>query len=131
MTLERKDIEEVGEAIEALGLMLEEALGGIHQQIAGLHDLINQVKTEGQGFKEELLELKKEMTKTVEMFKGLETKVARAESKLWDMQENVSEEEDFSEDLKNDLLVIKRDLQIIRSDLKELCEQQSYPDKKS
>jgi chromosome segregation ATPase len=131
MTVERRDIEEVGEAVEALGIMWEEALGGIHERLAGLQDMIIQIKTEGQSFKEELLELKDKITKAGETFKGLESVVARTESRLLDMQKNISDEEDFSEDIKSDLLVIKRDLQFIRSDMKELVERNNFSDDKT
>jgi hypothetical protein len=57
--------------------------------------------------------------------------MARTESRLLDMQKNASDEEDLSEDIKNDLLVIKRDLQFIRSDLKELFERSNFPNEKS
>jgi hypothetical protein len=68
MTIERRDIEEVGEAVEALGIMFEEALGGIHERLAGLQESINQMKTEEQSFKEELLELKEKMARAGETF---------------------------------------------------------------
>lgn len=120
MTVEKEDIVEVGEAVEALGIMVEKALKAIHERIGGLHSLLAQVNTEEQGFKEELLELKKEMTRSQEVIRGLENIVSRTESRLVDMQKNISDDEDYSEDIKNDLLIIKRDLQFVRSDLNDL-----------
>ncbi len=123
MTVEREDredIEEVGDAVEALGIMIEEALKVIYERIGGLHSLVAQMNTGGQGFKEELLELKKEMAKSHEVIRGLENIVSRTESRLVDMQKNISDDEDYSEDIKNDLLIIKRDLQFVRGDLNEL-----------
>jgi chromosome segregation ATPase len=123
MTLERRDIEEVGEAVEALGIMVEEELTAINQRLGELHTFISLMKEEEQSFKVELLGLKNEMMKTQEVVKGLENIVSRTESRLIDLQKGISDEEDFSEDIKNDLLIIKRDLQFVRSDLKELLEQ--------
>ena len=123
MTLERRDIEEVGDAVETLGIMLENELGAIHQRLEELYSSITQMKEEEQKFKLDLLDLKKEMMKIQEVVSGLENTVSRAESRLIDLQKESSDEEDFTEDFKNDLLIIKRDLQHVRSDLKELLEQ--------
>lgn len=123
MTLERRDIEEVGEAVEALGIMLEEELAKLNERLGELHVFVTQIKEDGQSSKQKMLELKEEMTKAYEVIKGLENIISRTESRWIDLQKNISDEEDLSEEIKNDLLIIKRDLQLVRSDLKELLEQ--------
>ncbi len=129
MTLDRRDIEEVGEAVEALGIMVEEELKTINQHLASFYSLITQTKEEDRSFQEEWLELKKEVIKIQETIKGLENILTRTEKKLIDLQEGISTEEDFTEEIKNDLLIIKRELQLLRSDFKEYMEQQSCQNK--
>jgi chromosome segregation ATPase len=120
MVLERSDIEEVGEAVEALGNMVEEELQAINERLGQLHQSIAQTK------EEVLLKLKAEMMKTQETVKGVEIVISRTEAKLADLQEGASEEEDYDEELKNDLLIIKKELQSVRSELKEFIERQNH-----
>lgn len=124
MELERRYIEEVGEAVEALGIMLERELGAIKQGLAELYQSLAQIKDEEKNLSQELQKLKDE-TKTREGFlRGLENIMSRTESRLTDLQKDYSDEEDLAGEIKNDLLVIKRELQFVRSDLKELLKQQ-------
>ena len=129
MTIEKEDIEEVGDAVEALGIMIEEALKVIHERIGGLHSLVTQINADGQSFKEELLELKKGMASSQEVIRGWENILSRTESRLVDMQKTISDDQDYSEDIKNDLLIIKRDLQFVRSDLSELFPRKNEQEK--
>ncbi len=136
MVLQKRDIEEVGEAVEALGIMLEKELGGIKQDLAELYRFVAQMKKEGEKFSGEVQKLKEEMTRTQKLLQGFETLISRTESKLIDLQKVFSDEEDYTGEIKSDLLIIKRDLQFARSDLKELLKRsagsigQEYLEKK-
>ena len=129
MELERRYIEEVGEAVEALGIMLERELGEIKQGLAALYQSVGQISDEEKHLDQELQKLREEV-KTVEgSLHGLESILSRTESRLSDLQKDYSDEEDTAGEIKNDLLVMKRELQFVRSDLKELLELQGYANK--
>ncbi len=132
MALERRYIEEVGEAVEALGIMLERELVAIKQGLAELYQSLAQIQDEEKNLSQEVQKLKDE-TKTREGFlRGLENIMSRTESRLADLQKDYSDEEDLAGEIKNDLLVIKRELQFVRSDLKELLKQRgNVADKRS
>ncbi|KPL00641.1 MAG: hypothetical protein AMJ91_03840 [candidate division Zixibacteria bacterium SM23_73_3] len=129
MELQRRYIEEVGEAVEALGIMLEKELRAIKQGLAELYQFIAQIKDEEKNLSQAMQELKEEMMGTQKLLQGFETIISRTESKFTDLQKDLSEE-DFSAEIKNDLLIIKRDLQFARSDLKELLSRQEDLEKK-
>ncbi len=130
MELERRYIEEVGEAVEALGIMLEKELGGIKQGLAELYRLIAQIREEEKNLSQEVQKLKEETMKTQKLLQGFETIMSRTELKLMDLQRGSSDEEDFAGEIKNDLLTIKKELQFARSDLRELLKRQEDLEKK-
>ena len=122
--MQRRYIEEVGEAIEALGIMLEKELGEIKQALAALYQSMGRLKDEEKDLGQEVQKLREEV-KTMDGFlHGFENTMTRAESRLTDLQKDYSEEEDLAGEIKNDLLVMKRDLQFVRSDLRELLTHQ-------
>ena len=124
MELERRYIEEVGEAVEALGIMLERELGEIRQGLAALYQSVGRMKDEENDLGQELQKLREEV-KTVDGFlRGVESAMSRTESRLADLQKDYTDEEDVAGEIKNDLLVVKRELQFVRSDLKELLTHQ-------
>jgi len=129
MVLQRMDIEEVGEAVEALGIMLEKELLAINQRLAELYRFVAQMKVEERNFSQEVQKLKDEMMSTQKLLQGFETIISRTESRLLDLQKDTSDEEDFAGEIKNDLLTIKRDLQFTRSDLRELLKRQDDVEK--
>lgn len=131
MELQRRYIEEVGEAVEALGIMLEKELGAVKQGLAELCQFVAQIRDEEKSFSQTVRELKEGMIRTEEFLHGLETTISRTESKLIDLQKDLSSEGDFAGEIKNDLLIIKRDLQFTRSDLKELLKRQEDMDRNS
>ncbi|MCK4404074.1 MAG: hypothetical protein KAW02_03195 [candidate division Zixibacteria bacterium] len=130
MVLQRRDIEEVGEAVETLGIMLEKELGAIKQGLAELYRFVAQMKEEERNFSQEVQKLKDEMMSTQKLLQGFETIISRTESRLLDLQKDTSDEEDFTGEIKSDLLIIKRDLQFTRSDLRELLKRQDDVEKK-
>lgn|GEM_PF-1349687 len=124
MELERRYIEEVGEAVEALGIMLEKELGEIKRALAALYQSLGGIRDQEKDLNGELQKLREEM-KTMDGFlHGVESMMTRTESRLADLQKGSSEEEDLAEEIKADLLVVKRELQFVRSDLKELLTHQ-------
>ncbi|MCK4384858.1 MAG: hypothetical protein KAW52_01215, partial [candidate division Zixibacteria bacterium] len=141
----RKDIEEVGEAVEALGVMMETELQKIslhlNQLVKSISDIISQEKD----FREEISELRNQISTGVnhtvhtagsigreikEFFEEFEATVSRTESRISELQRIFKDEEDHTAGIKNDLLIIKRDLQFVRSDLKEILNRREYLDKK-
>jgi len=129
--LQRRYIEEVGEAVEALGIMLEKELRAIKQGLAELCQFVARIRDEEKSLTQTVQELKEGMIGTQKFLHGLETVISRTESKLIDLQKDLSSEEDFAGEIRNDLLIIKRDLQFTRSDLKELLKRQEDLDRKS
>jgi chromosome segregation ATPase len=124
MELEKRYIEEVGEAVEALGIMLERELGLINQRMEVLYRWLAESKEEEKDFGERIQEIKEEMVKNQKLLQGLENKLSRTVSGLSDLPKDIPLEEEFTEEIKNDLVAIKRELQFARSDLKELLEKQ-------
>lgn len=124
MELERRYIEEVGEAVEALGIMLERELGLINQRLEVLYRSVVESKEEEKDFGEKIQEIKEEMIKNQKLLQGLENTLSRTVSRLSDLPKDIPLEEEFTEELKNDLVAIKRELQFTRSDLKELLKRQ-------
>jgi chromosome segregation ATPase len=123
MALERRYVEEVGEAVEALGIMLERELGAVRQGLVELYRSLSQMRDEEKNLQEETQKLKAEMEKTQKVLRRLETAISRTESKLMDQQIDSGDEEEAGE-IKNDLLVIRKELQFARSDLTELLKTQ-------
>ena len=124
MELERRYIEEVGEAVEGLGIMLEKELGEIKRALAALYQSLGGIKDQEKNLNGELQKLREEV-KTMDGFlHGVENMMSRTESRLTDLQTGSSDEEDLGEEIKADLLVVKRELQFVRNDLKELLTHQ-------
>jgi chromosome segregation ATPase len=122
--LERRYIEEVGEAVEALGIMLERELGQIKQGLAALYKSAGQIDDGGKSLDQGLQKLTEQVKSMDGLLQGLAKIMSRTESRLADLQTDSSEEEDPAGEIKNDLLVVKRELQFVRSDLKELLTHQ-------
>ncbi|MCK4386170.1 MAG: hypothetical protein KAW52_07900 [candidate division Zixibacteria bacterium] len=138
----RKDIEEVGEAVEALGVMIQAELQKISLQLNQLSKSISDLRSQDENFKEEIYELRSQIpTESIggeikELLEEFEATVSRTESRISQLQRILSagsegeDEEDPTAQIKNDLLIIKRDLQFVRSDLKEILDRREYLDKK-
>ena len=124
MEPERRYIEEVGEADEALGTMLEKELGEIKRALAALYQSLGGIKDHEKNLIGELQKLREEVKTADGFLRGVESIVSRTESRLTDLQTGSSDEEDLAEEIKADLLVVKRELQFVRNDLKELLTRQ-------
>jgi chromosome segregation ATPase len=121
---ERRYIEEVGEAVEALGIMLEKELGEIKRALAALYQSLGGIKDQEKDLNGELQKLGEKVKNMDGLLHGVENMMSRTESRLTDLQTDSSEEEDLGEEIKADLLVVKRELQFVRNDLKELLTHQ-------
>jgi chromosome segregation ATPase len=124
MSSERRYVEEVGEAVEALGVMLERELAKITQGLAEIHRIIVQMRDEAKNVSQEIQKLKEEMTKDRKLVPGLESALSRTELKLTELERIPWADDDAGEELRNDLLTLKKELQFARSDLKELLRRQ-------
>jgi len=136
MQIEKKDIEEVGEAVEALGVMMERELQKINLHLSQLSKSITDIINQGKNFKEEIAELRNQISagsigqETRELLEQFETTVSRTESRVSELQRLFRDEEDPTGEIRNDLLAIKRDLQFVRSDLKKILDHKEDLDKK-
>jgi uncharacterized coiled-coil DUF342 family protein len=119
----RKYIEEVGEAVENLGIMLEKELGRINQGLVELYRLVAKIKEEGADLSEKFQVFKVQMDEAKKLLQGFENKLSKLEFKLAGTQKD-PEEENNLEEIRVDLLAIKGELQHARSDLKELLKRQ-------
>jgi chromosome segregation ATPase len=132
----RKDIEEVGEAVETLGVMMETQLQKINLQLNQLNKFISDLRSQEKNFKEEIYELRNQIStgaigqEIKEFFEEFEAVVSRTESRISELQRIFKDDEDHTAGIKNDLLIIKRDLQFVRSDLKEILGHREYLDKR-
>ena len=130
MPIEKKDVEEVGEAVEALGVMVERELHRINLHLNQLAKSISDVTGQEKNSKEEISELKNQIQETREFLEGFQSTVSRTESRITELQRILQDEEDPAAQIRNDLLIIKRDLQFVRSDLKEILDHREHLDEK-
>lgn len=142
MQIQKKDIEEVGEAVEALGVMMEAELRKINLKLNHLSKSIFDLRSQEKNSKEEISQLRNQISagsmgqETRELLEKFGATVSRTESRISELQRIFSagsigeDEEDHTAEIKNDLLIIKRDLQFLRSDLKEISDHREYLDKK-
>ncbi|KPK74019.1 MAG: hypothetical protein AMJ89_06980 [candidate division Zixibacteria bacterium SM23_73] len=132
----RKDIEEVGEAVEALGVMMETELQKINLQLNQLNKFISDLRSQEKNFKEEIYELRNQIStgaigqEIKEFFEEFEATISRTESRISELQRIFKDDEDQTAGIKNDLLIIKRDLQFVRSNLKEILDHREHLDQK-
>jgi chromosome segregation ATPase len=131
MQIEKKDIEEVGEAVEALGVVVERELHRINLHLNQLAKSMSDVVGQEKNSKEEILELKNQIQETREFLEAFQATVSRTESRIAELQRILHDEEDPAAQIRADLLIIKRDLQLVRSDLKEILNHKENLDKKT
>jgi chromosome segregation ATPase len=123
MEQERRYIEEVGEAVEKLGIMLEQELGRINQGLVELYRMVAKIKEEGTDLGEKVQTFKDQMDETKKLLQGFDNKLSKLEFKLAGTQKD-PEDENSLEEIRADLLAIKSEFQFARSDLKELLKRQ-------
>lgn len=123
MEQERRYIEEVGEAVEKLGIMLEQELGRINQGLVELYRMVAKIKEEGTDLSEKVQTFKDQMDETKKLLQGFDNKLSKLEFKLAGTQKD-PEDENNLEEIRADLLAIKSEFQFARNDLKELLKRQ-------
>jgi chromosome segregation ATPase len=124
MTFDRKDLEEVGEAVESLGIMLERELGMVQQRLVELHRFLVRSQEEEGDLRAQTENLNQEIGKAVKSLEKFEKLLSRTESKLADVQTDVSDQENLFGEMKSELAAMKRELQLFRSDMVFLFKEQ-------
>ncbi|MCJ7578695.1 MAG: hypothetical protein MUO91_09610, partial [candidate division Zixibacteria bacterium] len=94
MQIDKKDIEEVGEAVEALGVMMERELQKINLQLNQLIQSISEARSQEKNWEEEIPELRSQIQKTKELLEGFEVAFSRTESRISELQTVFQDEED-------------------------------------
>lgn len=136
MDIEKEDIEEIGEAIEALGKMVEAELQEINLRLKKLENLASEpvvVEEEEEEQKQKIprpdyYELKKDSNEIREFLESFDVRLARVEQKTVEILREFQEQDISS--MKNDLFLIRKDLEFMRSDTKELLDKKEELDKK-
>jgi hypothetical protein len=139
MEIEKEDIEEIGEAIEALGKMVETELQDMNLRLEKLENLLSEpieveeekeeeTKEEPKIPKPDYYELKKDTNEIREFLESFDVRLARVEQKTIELLREFQEENISS--MKNDLFLIRKELEFIRSDTKELLDKKEKLDKK-
>jgi len=137
MEIEKEDIEEIGEAIEALGKMVEAELQEMNLRLKKLENLISEpiVVEEEEGAEErpkiprpDFWELKKDTNEIREFLESFDVRLARVEQKAVELLREFQEQDISS--MKNDLFLIRKDLEFIRNDTKELLDKKEELDEK-
>jgi hypothetical protein len=136
MEIEKEDIEEIGEAIEALGKMMEAELQEINLRLKKLENLASEpvvVEEEEEEEKQKIprpdyYELKKDTSEIREFLESFDVRLARVEQKTVEILREFQEHDISS--MKNDLFLIRKDLEFIRNDTKELLDKKEELDKK-
>lgn len=138
MEIEKEDIEEIGEAVEALGKMLEAELQNINLRLEKLEDLFSEpfevkeieeeVKEEKKIPRPDYYELKKDTSEIREFLESFDVRLARVEQKTVELLRQFEEENISS--MKNDLFIIRKELEFIRENTKELIDKKEELDKK-
>lgn len=136
MEIEKEDIEEIGDAIEALGKMVETELQSISIRLEKLESLFSEsVVVEEDEAKEtqripkpDYYELKKDTNEIREFLESFDVRLARVEQKTIELLREFQEENISS--MKNDLFLIRKELEFLRNDTRELMDKKEELDKK-
>jgi hypothetical protein len=139
MEIKKDDIEEIGEAVEALGKMLETELKNLNLRLEKLEGLLSEpfevkeieeveLKEERKIPKPDYYELKKDTNEIREFLESFDVRLARVEQKTVELLREFEEENISS--MKNDLFIIRKELEFIREDTKEILDKKEELDKK-
>lgn len=136
MDIEKEDIEEIGEAIEALGKMMENELQRINLRLEKLENLFSEsVVVDEDEAKEtqriprpDYYELKKDTNEIREFLESFDVRLARVEQKTVEILREFQEEDISS--IKNDLFLIRKELEFLRDGTRELLNKKEELDKK-
>lgn len=128
MSVEKEDIDALGEALEAIGNLLEDEFTKLNQRLTWLEKFLTEKEPEGKVYKQEFYELKKDMQEIREFLESFDVRMARIEQKVIDIQRE-AQEGGISE-IKNDIFLIQKELEFIRTDTREILEKKEFLDKK-
>jgi len=128
MSVEKEDIDALGEALEAIGNLLEDEFIKLNQRLTWLEKFLTEKEPEGKVYKQEFYELKKDMQEIREFLESFDVRMARIEQKVIDIQRE-AQEGGISE-IKNDIFLIQKELEFIRTDTREILEKKEFLDKK-
>jgi chromosome segregation ATPase len=103
--------------VESLGIMLERELGMVQQRLVELHRFLVRSREEEGDLRAQTENLKQEIGKALTSMEKLEKLLSRTESKLADVQTDVSDQENLFGEMKSELAAMKRELQLFRSDI--------------
>ena len=128
MSVEKEDIDALGEALEAIGNLLEDEFTKLNQRLTWLEKFLTEKEPEGKVYKQEFYELKKDMQEIREFLESFDVRMARIEQKVIDIQRE-AQEGGISE-INNDIFLIQKELEFIRTDTREILEKKEFLDKK-
>ncbi len=136
MEIEKEDIEEIGEAIDALGKMMETELQSIIIRLEKLESLFSEsILVEEDEPKEkqkiprpDFYELKKDTNEIREFLESFDVRLARVEQKTIELLREF-QEQDLSL-IKNDLFLIRKELEFLRDGTRELLDHKEELDKR-
>ena len=120
MSVEKEDIDALGEALEAIGTLIENEFQRLNQRLDWLEKALAEQEPESKVYKQEVFELKKDTQEIRELLESFDMRLARIEQKVIDIQRE-TQEGGISE-LKNDLFLMQKELEFIRNDTKEILE---------
>ena len=123
MSIDKGDIEEIGEAIEQLGEMIEKNLARINQK---LEKLGQSAGGQDKGIKQELYEIKGEASEIKEFLESYDARLSRIEIRLGQL---LKEKEEAPTDFEK-LNGLKGIVFSLREDAKEILEHGEYVDGK-
>jgi chromosome segregation ATPase len=128
MSVEKEDIDALGEALEAIGNLLENEFTKFNQRLTWLEKFLTEKEPEGKVYKQEFYELKKDMQEIREFLESFDVRMARIEQKVIDIQREA--QEGGVSEIKNDIFLIQKELEFIRTDTREILEKKELLDKK-
>lgn len=136
MEIEKEDIEEIGEAIDALGKMMETELQSISIRLEKLESLFSEsILVEEDEPKEkqkiprpDFYELKKDTNEIREFLESFDVRLARVEQKTIELLREFQEQDISS--IKNDLFLIRKELEFLRDGNRELLDHKEELDKR-
>lgn len=106
MDIEKEDLEEIGEAIEELGNLLDEELEDISLKLSNIEEFLSEKESDDKKYKKEFYDLKKDTTEIKEFLESFDLRLTGLEKKLAEMHIGVQE----------DIEKIKKGLELLRSD---------------
>ncbi len=106
MDVDEDDLEDIGEAIEELGNLLEKELEDISLKLSAIEEFLGKKELDDKKQREESFDLKKDTTEIKELLESFDLRLTGLEKKISEMHIGVQEE----------IEKIKKELESFRSD---------------